>query len=231
MRIRIDLQLAALFVLIVVAVALAACGNPVRPAPTRPAPTAAADTNLAVADRAKGMQYFADAQCVACHGAKATGGIGPVLAHTALSFDQFMTKVRTALPPKPAYLAEELSDQAVYDIYGWLQTMPPSTATKTLPPFAAVKVEPGQETLPAGKILGMSLWTGFKCAECHGAFAQGTSRGSALAGISYPYELERAKMRQTAGEIPEHAQEYMRDTVLKRLYQWLQQGADPEGGC
>ena len=76
----------------------------------------------------------------------------------------------------------------------------------------------------------MSLWTGFQCAECHGAFAQGTSRGSALAGISYPYELERAKMRQTAGEIPEHAQEFMRDTVLKRLYQWLQEGADPEGG-
>ena len=184
-----------------------------------------------MADSAKGRQLFAEAQCVGCHGAEAAGGIGPDLAHTALSYDQFLTKVRTALPPKPAYSAEELSDQAVNDIYGWLQTMTAGGEASVRPPFALVKVEPGQETLPEGKILGMSLWTGFKCADCHGAFAQGTSRGSALAGISYPYELERAKMRQTAGEIPEHAQEYMRDTVLKRLYQWLQEGANPDGGC
>lgn len=231
MRIRLALPFVAIVVLLAAVLVLTSCGNPVRPAPPRPTPTATSAVVLDVADRDQGKQLFAEAQCVACHGPEAAGGIGPVLANTTMSYHQFLTKVRTALPPKPAYSAEELSDQAVNDIYGWLQAMSTSGEAAARPPFAMVKVEPGQETLPEGEILGMSLWTGFKCAECHGAFAQGTSRGSALAGISYPYELERAKMRQTADEIPEHAQEFMRDTVLKRLYQWLQEGADPDGGC
>jgi mono/diheme cytochrome c family protein len=231
MRIRIEYKPAILLTFAVAAAALVACGSPVRPAPTRPAATAAADVQLVEADPAQGQQLFADKQCVACHGPTAAGAIGPALDHTTLTYDQFIIKVRTALPPKPAYLAEELPDQGVYDIYNWLQNMPAAEQVKALPPFHAVKVAPGQEALPTGKILGMSLWTGFHCADCHGAFAQGTSRGSALAGISFPYELERAKMRQTADQIPEHAQTYMRDTVLKRLYQWLQEGADPEGGC
>jgi mono/diheme cytochrome c family protein len=232
MRVRTMLQIAAVCVAAAAALALAACVNPVRPAPPQPTALPTVSTaNLEVADKANGMQAFADAQCVSCHGANAGGGIGPALAHTPLTFDKFIDKVRTALPPKPAYAQEELSDQAVYDIYGWLQTMAIGTQAQARPPFEVIKVEPGQETLPEGKILGMSLWTGFGCSDCHGAFAQGTSRGMALAGISFPYEMERAKMRQTTDQIPEHAQTYMRDTVLRRLYQWLQEGADPEGGC
>lgn len=38
-------------------------------------------------------------------------------------------------------------------------------------------------------------------------------------------------MRQTAGAIPEHAADHMNDTLFQRLYNWLQAGADPEGGC
>ena len=228
---RIVYQIALILTLAAAAVALVSCGNPVRPAPARPTAAAAATVQLVKADLANGQQLFLDEQCVACHGAEAAGGIGPALDHTALTYDQFITKVRTALPPKPAYSAEELPDEGVFDIYSWLQNMPAAQQVKALPPFQVVKVEPGQEQLPEGKILGMSLWTGFHCSDCHGAFAQGTSRGPALAGISFPYELERAKMRQTADQIPEHAQTYMRDTVLKRLYKWLQEGADPEGGC
>ncbi len=231
MRMRIETKLALVLTLALTAAGLVACGSAVRPAPTRPAAAAVATVQLVKADLANGRQLFLAQQCVACHGPTAAGGIGPALDHTVLTYDQFITKVRTALPPKPAYAAEELPDQGVYDIYSWLQNMPAAQQVKALPPFQVVKVAPGQEELPEGKILGMSLWTGFHCSDCHGAFAQGTSRGSALAGISFPYELERAKMRQTADQIPEHAQTYMRDTVLKRLYQWLQAGADPEGGC
>ena len=231
MRLSLFKQLSILLAMLGAAAIVAACANPVRPAPPRPTAIAATGTNLVAANIDNGMQQFSAQQCVACHGPLAQGGIGPRLANTALSYDAFLSKVRNAIPPKPAYSADVLPDQDVYDIYTWLQTLSPQVAAQPRPALEIVKIEPGQEDLPAGPILGMSLWTGFKCDTCHGAFAQGSSDGPELAGISYPYELERAKMRQTANEIPEHDQTYMRDTVLKRLYQWLQSGANPEGGC
>jgi len=210
---------------------IGACQGSVRPAPAFATSTVNIEVNLAPADVAHGEQLFTEKQCVACHGPQALGGIGPKLAQTALPFDDFLVKIRTALPPKPAFSAAELSDQEAMDIYGWLQSLSGKGEVAAAPEFAVVKVKPGQEILPPGPILGMSLWTGFECDQCHGAFAQGSPDGPALAGISYPYEMERAKMRQTADEIPQHAQTFMRDTVLTRLYQWLQSGANPEGGC
>lgn len=228
LMIRIFFVIIALFA---TALLIIACGNPVRPAPEQATPTVQVSTQLANADQARGEQLFQANQCVACHGPQGQGAIGPTLAHTALSFDQFLNKVRNAIPPKPAFSAEALPDQGVYDIYGWLQTVAVKEKPLARPALAVVKIEPGQEQLPDGPILGMSLWTSFRCDSCHGAFAQGASKAPVLAGISYPYEMERAKMRQTADKIPEHAQSFMRDTVLKRLYEWLKAGANPEGGC
>jgi mono/diheme cytochrome c family protein len=217
--------------MLLLALLAAACGNPVRSAPNVATATVAIRTDLAAANASHGQQLFSDNHCVTCHGSQALGGVGPKLARTDLAFDAFLVKIRTALPPKPAFSAAELSDQDAMDIYGWLQTLSGQGEPVTAPPFVVVQVQPGQEELPATPILGMSLWTGFACDQCHGAFAQGSSDGPSLAGISYPYEMERAKMRQTADTIPQHDQSFMRDTVLKRLYQWLQEGADPGGGC
>ncbi len=208
------------------------CGSRVRPAPTRPAPTPTVDiTTLAEPDIARGATAWKEMHCDACHGEEALGGVGPKLAQTDLPFSEFLDIVRHALPPKPAFSEEELSTQDVYNIYAWLQTLQPVGRPKERPPLKIVRVKPGQEELPDEPILGISLWTGFHCDECHGAFAQGTSKGPALQDYSYPFEVMRANMRRTASEIPEHAQEYMRDTVLQRLYKWLREGAHPEGGC
>ena len=218
-------------IILLVGLLAVACGNPVRPAPTRLVPTLPADLNVQAPDVDHGAQLWQEDQCVACHGPQALGGIGPALAQTDLPFPTFLSKVRNAIPPKPAFSEAELSNQDLYDIYGWVNTLASQGQPQPRPQFAVVKVQPGQEDLPDGPILGMSLWTGFGCDSCHGAFAQGADDGPALAGLTYPYEMERANMRQTAGQIPEHAQSFMRDTVLKRLYKWLQEGANPEGGC
>jgi len=211
---------------------IAACiGNPVRPAPTRPAATSTPGLALAEPDRERGAQLWVEKQCAACHGPQALGGVGQPLAQTRLSFAAFLDKVRNAIPPKPAFAADVLSDQEVYDIYGWVQGLSPQGEATPLTAAAVVVLQPGQEELPEGPILGMSVWTSFGCDRCHGPFAQGSGEAPALAGLTFPYEMERAKMRQTADRIPEHAPDHMRDAVLQRLYNWLQAGADPKGGC
>ncbi len=231
-------RIALLFIIFLLGISLVGCSRAgIGAPPTRTAPPSAfqkANTSFQPesADIDHGKELFFQNRCNACHGDDALGNVGPQLAGTRLSFPVFLTKVRSALPPKPAYSEDMISDQGVYDIYAWLQQLPTSAQKKPVKAGPQpVKIKPGQEELPEGPILGMSLWTGFGCSECHGNFAQGGPNAPALAGITEPYELMRAKMRQTADQIPEHDQSYMRDTVLKRLYKWLQEGANPEGGC
>ena len=212
-----------MLVILAAGIMLTACAETLAPAPTLPAatPQPATTANLSAADVARGQQVYLDKQCTACHGPQAEGGIGPKMAGTAQPFDQFLHKIRTALPPKPAFSETELTTQDAYNIYGWLQSLKPG---------GEVVIEP-TPTLPPGQVLGMQLWTEGQCDTCHGAFAQCSPQGPTLAGLNFPYEMERAKMRQTAATIPEHAAEHMRDPILQRLYQWLQAGAKPGDGC
>jgi len=201
---------------------LTACAEKLAPAPAPSTPALVVEpvTNLAAPDLARGQQVFLDKQCVACHNTQGEGGIGPKLAQTSLPFDQFLHKVRTAIPPKPAFNEAELPTQDAYNIYGWLASLETKAASAALTP-----------ALPPGQVLGMQVWTAGQCDSCHGAFAQGSPNGPSLAGLSFPFEMERAKMRQTSNTIPEHAAEHMDDTLFQRLYNWLQAGANPEDGC
>ena len=205
------------------ALLLSACGDRIVPAPVLPTATrpAAAAASLAPADLARGQQVFFDKQCVACHNASATGGVGSSLAGTTLSFDDFLHILRTAIAPKPAFNETELPAQDAYDVYGWLQSL---KRTGSTPPAPTPELGPG-------KVLGMTLWVQGGCDSCHGAFAQGSPKGSALAGFRDSFEIERDRMRQSAGLIPGHASQVMDDATLQRLYQWLRGGANPDSGC
>jgi len=206
--------------LITLVLVLAACDRRV-PAPPRPTIQSTTLNTTLTGDAAQGAQLYREKQCVACHGATALGGIGKSLAETALPFDQFLSKIRNAIPPKPALNANDLSEQDAYSIYLWLH----STATQ------AAKATPAPAVLPAGQILGIQVWTEKGCDQCHGAFAQGSPRAPALAGEAYPFERQRAVMRQFADQNPAHSEKNIPDDLLQRLLDWLKRGADPASGC
>jgi mono/diheme cytochrome c family protein len=210
-------------VTLLIALVLSACGEKLAPAPPLPTATPRPEEgmDLSPPSLARGQQVYIDKQCGACHGPQAEGGIGSQLTGITLPFDDFLHILRTALPPKPAFNEVELTRQDAYNAYGWLQSLGQANA-------AQPALSP---TLPPGEVLGMTLWTEGKCDACHGAFAQGSPDAPPLVGISYPYEMERARMRQTANTITEHAPDHMRDVVLQRLYKWLQAGANPNDGC
>jgi len=214
------IPLKKLFLLITLVLTLAACERRV-PAPPRPTiPSTIANTTL-TGDVGEGARAYREKQCAACHGATALGGIGKPLANTALPFDQFLSKIRNALPPKPAMNADDLSDAQAYSIYLWLHTI----GTET------IKATPAPAALPTGQILGIQIWVEKGCDQCHGAFAQGSSRAPALAGENYPFERQRAVMRQYAEQNPAHSEKNISDELLQRLLDWLKRGADPASGC
>ena len=95
----------ALLLLVIFALALAACCG---------APQGTA---------ADGGRWFGLNHCNGCHGEEGSGGRGPAIAGTGLSFHRFLGKLRSpesmVMPPFPA---EKVSDQDAADIYLWLQT-------------------------------------------------------------------------------------------------------------
>jgi mono/diheme cytochrome c family protein len=213
----------ALAAIALCALLLSACGDRIVPAPAAPTvpPAAPAVAELAPADLVRGQQVYFDKQCVACHNATGTGGIGASLAGTRLSFDQFLSVLRNAVPPKPAFNEAELPRQDAYDVYNWLKSLKPAGKTAAAP----------AQALEAGQVLGMTLWVQGKCDTCHGAFAQGSAKGSPLAGIGGTYEQARDRMRRSAPAIQGHGTEAMDDATFKRLFEWLKAGANPDSGC
>jgi mono/diheme cytochrome c family protein len=211
-----------LFLSLVLVLTIVACDRRA-PAPPRPTIQSVASNTTLTGDIAEGARLYREKQCVACHGATALGGIGKPLANTVLSFDQFLSKIRNAIPPKPAMNATDLPDAQAYSIYLWLHTIG-TEATKVTP-------APTPAALPAGQILGIQVWVEKGCDQCHGAFAQGSPRAPALAGENYPFERQRAVMRQYADQNPAHSEKNISDDLLQRLLDWLKRGADPASGC
>ncbi len=207
---------------IVFAFALTACEQRA-PAPPRPTSVSAAPSGTVAGDAFAGSKLWQEKQCIACHGPTGAGGMGGALANTTLPFDQFLSQVRNAIPPKPAMSAQDLSDAEAYSIYLWLNTQ---ASTGKL---VSAAITPA--ALPEGQILGIQVWNEKQCGECHGAFAQGSDKGMQLAGQAYPFERQRAVMRASADKIPAHGADNINDDLLRRLLDWLRRGADPTGGC
>ena len=82
-----------------------------------------AGTKPLTGDNIRGEELY-KASCVVCHGARATGGVGPRLAgNPVLLDDQAFWKTvkqgRHIMPP----LDDNVSDQQIADIHAWLKTI------------------------------------------------------------------------------------------------------------
>jgi hydroxylamine dehydrogenase len=71
-----------------------------------------------------GAELFIVKGCLGCHGASGRGGVGPVLAGTALSLEAFLAQVRHPRQLMPAFPPEAVSDAQVAAIRVYLQAVP-----------------------------------------------------------------------------------------------------------
>jgi mono/diheme cytochrome c family protein len=212
------------FLLLMLSLTLTACNGAPTPA-SSPSNTIAPVSDAYIPSLENGQAAWNQAQCVACHGPLALGGIGPQLATTELSYEEFLHAVRTASPPKPAYDVAQLPDQTVYDIYAWVRTQIPQLQLPTPSSVGpATQESPSNQTPSAEDVMGMTIWACRGCDRCHGVFAQGGPEGPTLAELSYPVEEELTRMRSTAETIPEHSVDHITDDVFKKLYKWLEMG-------
>jgi mono/diheme cytochrome c family protein len=171
-------------------------------------------------DAAHGRSLWVESSCVACHGVDAGGSMqGPALTNTPLSLRDVINITRRGTPGMPEYPPNQISDQALEDMYAWFQN-----------PVPAIPREPEQ-----------SPWIRSGCGSCHGADAGGDS-APALTGEE-PYDQFRQVVRQGAEGMPAYSESQITDAELRWIYDWLQAHAqvpaDPQdlwaqtgcGGC
>ena len=103
------------------------------PSPTSE-PSATPTEPPAEPDPQLGMELWAQAPCISCHGFRAEGGIGPRLAGTGISLDQLLSVVRLGKGQMPAFSADVIADQALRHIHAWLQSLAPPTPTPIAAP-------------------------------------------------------------------------------------------------
>lgn len=213
-------RLVHLILLLAPALLLVACAGSIVSAPPLPTDTPSVLAGEAhIPNLQHGETSWNEAQCSACHGPAALGGIGPQLASTGLAYERFLHVVRAGASPMPAYSETQLPDQAVFDIYAWARTQipigQPAGPEPDRPPAGTPAVE---------EVMAMTIWTCRGCDKCHGVFAQGSADAPTLAGLNYPVEEELARMRSQADTIPEHSADHISDEVFARLYEWIQMG-------
>ncbi len=81
------------------------------------------DTSGFTADSDRGQELFFTNGCNVCHGDTGEGGIGPMIARTALTFSQIVDQYRNPREAMPQFTPDVISNADALDIYSWLQTL------------------------------------------------------------------------------------------------------------
>jgi len=75
-------------------------------------------------DPSAGKDLFSTSNCMGCHGQNAMGGLGPPIAKTKLSFEEFLKTVREGKGMMPATPSADMSDDQVRSLHTELQSKP-----------------------------------------------------------------------------------------------------------
>ena len=79
-------------------------------------------------DAANGKRLYLANYCYTCHGRVGQGGAyngpAPALAKTAIPYEGIVGQTRNPSNDMPGYSAQVLPDQALADIYAYLQSLP-----------------------------------------------------------------------------------------------------------
>jgi mono/diheme cytochrome c family protein len=90
--------------------------------------TAASGQEAPRGDAENGKRLYLANFCYACHGRVGQGGAyntpAPSLAKTIIPYEGFVGQTRNPAKDMPAYAAQVLPDQAMADIYAYVQSLP-----------------------------------------------------------------------------------------------------------
>lgn len=159
-----------------------------------------------------------DLFCDNCHGKDAEGGFGPDLAGgRGLTVDQFRRAIREPWGIMPALNERQLSDQAVAEVYAFVQTKPKVS-------------EPGvwhwaraPTTAPLGQQLYMNTAGCGQCHEPENAYGR-MWLGEHAKEADFDYfatQIYNHTDKYPTGRMGTYRRERLPESVLREIYQWM----------
>ncbi len=159
-----------------------------------------------------------DLFCDNCHGKDAEGGFGPDLAGgRGLTVDQFRRAIRTPWGIMPALNERQLSDQAVAEVYAFVQTKPKVS-------------EPGvwhwaraSTSAPLGQQLYMNTAGCGQCHEPENAYGR-MWLGEHAKEADFDYfatQIYNHTDKYPTGRMGTYRRERLPESVLREIYQWM----------
>jgi mono/diheme cytochrome c family protein len=155
-------------------------------------------------------------RCVNCHGPQGEGAFGPDLASRGLTFAQFKKSVREPWGIMPMFTERQKSDQALADIYAYLNTLP---RAKALGEWHWRKAPP---TAPIGQQIYMNFAGCGQCHEPENKYPR-TWLGEHAKDVDFEYfkrQIYRHLEKWPKGTMPIYSPERLPEPALREIYKW-----------
>ena len=180
------------------------------------------------ANRETGQTMYAKAGCENCHGPNGQGrAAGPRIAGATRQLTAFVAYVRKPTGTMPPQRAQVVSDEALADIFAFLQSRPSTPVGRVLPepPGSRVQKDAAYENVsaPAGRAeAGAALYAKIGCYQCHSNQAQGGQAGPRLGPDPIPFARFSQYVRNPMGDMPPYSEKVLSNQELADIYAFVQ---------
>ena len=163
---------------------------------------------------ANGKTVFASAGCITCHGAQAQGtSLAPAIAPAPLELPAMITYVRQPTGKMPPVPESTASDKQLADVFAYLQSLAPKTASADEPRGSAEN--------------GKKLFAAYGCYECHGRQGAGASTGPRIGPPAITLAAVLRYVRAPSGQMPPYTAKVASDQDLADIYAYLKSFPTP----
>jgi mono/diheme cytochrome c family protein len=147
---------------------------------------------LGDAQAGKALWDGRDTQCRNCHGSRGQGAFGPDLAGRKLSLAQFTHAIRKPWGVMPAFVAGQLSDTDIANLFTYFASMP-----------AAEQPGKWRYEVPANAPRGQVVALTSGCAQCHGPVLAGPR--AAMGAVDMDFDWFKSLVYTHTTAYPQHA--------------------------
>jgi hydroxylamine dehydrogenase len=169
-----------------------------------------------LAGPAGGDKVFIERGCIGCHGVSGRGGVGPDLAHTALSFEQFLAQLRKPREQMPPFPLAVVSDSLAETIYKFVKAVPPAPPRVTKkppegvqPPDACVECHRKIQPFLVAQYVSSSM---FKRGRQNPRIPQGTPEANSCA---FCHGVDHSEITRVKGRVSERICAACHATIYK----------------
>jgi mono/diheme cytochrome c family protein len=140
---------------------------------------------------------------------------GPSLSINSIAFANFLSQLRRPMDTMPVVRESDVSDSQVADLYAFVRSLAPGTASAT-----------GGGAMAGNAENGKRIYTAYGCYSCHGYVAQGAGTGPRLGPRPIPL-ADMIKELRHPNQMPPYTEKVISDAEIADIRAFLESLPEP----